>query len=93
MREEKMRFLIELDGGWEIVIMTREEAKNWIYGNKEAIWLRYVAATIAGNIPCDTKEEAQEIVAKSGGRVQVIQPERKIYDNLPEKAIELIYQI
>ncbi|MCX6746481.1 MAG: hypothetical protein NTX00_05760 [Candidatus Parcubacteria bacterium] len=92
MREEKMRFLIELDGSWKVVIMPKEEAKNWIYGNPKAILLRYMAATKTSNIPCETKEEALEIVAQSGGRVQVIQPEHKIYDNLPEQAIELLYQ-
>ena len=92
MSEGKMRFLIELDGSWKVVIMPREEAENWIYGNQKAILLRYVAVTSTSNFPCETKEEALKIVAQDGGRVQVIKPEQKIYADLPDKAIELLYQ-
>jgi len=91
--EGKYRFLVEHEkGGYHVKIIPKEQAQNWIRGNPKAILLRYAAATNAGNIPCDTKEEAMEIVAKDGGRVQVIRPNQAIFNKLPEQAIQLLYQ-
>ena len=93
MSEEKMRFLIkDDDGSWKVVIMPKEEAKNWIYGNPKAILLRYMAVADTGNFPCETKEEAIEKAAEIGGQVRVIKPPDKVYDQLPEPAIQLLYQ-
>ena len=94
MKEEKFRFLIEDKKGWHIEYVPTGGEKNWILGNPKAILLRFavVSRTGAGNLPCDTKEEAIQKAKETGDVVQGIRPNETIFANLPEEAINLIYQ-
>ncbi|OGY40933.1 MAG: hypothetical protein A2Y82_03670 [Candidatus Buchananbacteria bacterium RBG_13_36_9] len=95
MSEEKYRFLIEdkVDG-WKIKIIPKGDVQNWIRGNPEAILIRFavVLRSGAGNLPCETKEEALQRAKVTGDLVQVIKPNEAIFAKLPQKAIDLIYQ-
>ncbi len=94
MSEENHRFLIKNKrGGWQIKIIPKAEAQNWILGNPGAILIRFGVALPngAGLLPCETKEEARAKVVSDGGSVQVIKPKSKIFDNLPDEAIQLMY--
>ena len=91
MSEEKMRFLLELDDSWKVVIMPKEEAPNWFRGNPEAVQIRFAVVTEGGNLPCDTKEEALAEIAANGGKLSIMKPKESIFNKLPLEAIQLLY--
>jgi hypothetical protein len=94
MSEGKYRFLVEDKKGWRIENVPKGGVQNWIIGNPKAILLRFavVSRTGAGIMPCDTKEEAVQKAQETGDIVQVIKPNQTIFANLPQNAIDLIYQ-
>gem|GEM_PF-6640224 len=93
MSGENIRFLIRLDNGsWQMKIIPKGDAQNWIRGNPEAILIRYAVVSNAGNQPCETKEEAMQMAKEIGGNVRVIRPNERIFNQLPEEAIQLLYQ-
>lgn len=95
MSKENFRFLVKNeDNSYQIKIIPTEDVQSWIRGNPNAIMVRFavVAKSGAGNLPCDTKEEALQKAKETGGEVRVIKPNEKIFTDLPQEAINLIYQ-